>query len=111
MKKFLKWLFGLAAIGAAAAGVYYYLTGNRYTDVEDFNEADDEDNDDLQEFLDNEREGKAEDHYVSLDLTQDKASEEDKIIGKVDDGEEKIVKADSDESEEVEGFSFSDLTD
>lgn len=111
MKKLLKWLFGLAAIGAAAAGVYYYLTGQKYTDVEDFDELTDDDNDDLQDFLDNEREGKAEDHYISLDLTKDKASDDDKIIGKVENEEEKIVKADSDESGDVEGFSFNDLTD
>lgn len=108
MKKFLKGLFGLAFIGAAVAGIYYYLTGDKYSDVDEF---DDEANDDLQEFLDNEKEGGADDHYVSLDLTKDKASEEDKIIGKVDDEEGKVVKADSEESDEVEGFSFSDLTD
>ncbi len=111
MKKLLKWLFGLAAVGAAAAGVYYYLTGHKYTDAYDFDDPEDDGNDDLQDFLDNEREGSAEDHYISLDLTQDKASDDDKIIGKVENEEDKIVKADSDESGEVEGFSFSDLTD
>ena len=111
MKKFLKGLFGIAIIGAAAAGIYYYLTGDKYSDVDDFDDPDDETNDELQDFLDNEKEGKEEDMYVSLDLTKDKASEEDKIIGKVDDEEEKVVKADSEESGDVEGFSFSDLTD
>lgn len=111
MKKFLKGLFGLAVIGAAAAGIYYYLTGDNYSDIDDFDDLDDEANDDLQDFLDNEREGSKEDHYVSLDLTKEKASEDDKIIGKVEEDEEKVVKADSDKSEDVEGFSFSDLTD
>ncbi len=108
MKNFLKWFFGLALIGAVAAGIYYFLNGDKYTDVDDF---DDEANDDLQDFLDKEREGNADDHYISLDLTKDRASEEDKIIGKVDEEDNKVVKADSRESEEVEGFSFSDLTD
>ncbi len=111
MKKFLKGLFGLAVIGAAAAGIYYYLTGDNYSDIDDFDDLDDEANDDLQDFLDNEREGSKEDHYVSLDLTKEKASEDDKIIGKVEEDEEKVVKADSDKSEDVEGFSFNDLTD
>ncbi|MCR5773711.1 MAG: hypothetical protein K6G42_01370 [Lachnospiraceae bacterium] len=108
MKKFLKGVLGVAVIGAAAAGVYYYLTGNKYSDIEDFDE---ETNDDLQDFLDSEKEEEGEDHYVTLDLTKEKASDDDKIIGDVSDEESKVVKADSDESEEVEGFNFSDLTD
>ncbi len=108
MKNFLKGLFGLAIIGAVAAGIYYWLSDNKYSDVEDF---DDEANDDLQEFLDKEKEGKPDDHYVTLDLTSEKTTEEDKIIGKVDDEDSKVVKADSEESGDVEGFNFSDLTD
>ncbi|MBQ9605815.1 MAG: hypothetical protein IJV16_01405 [Lachnospiraceae bacterium] len=105
MKKFLKGLAGVAIIGGIAAGVYYLLTGDKYTDFDDFDE---ESNDDLQDFLDNE---KKDDHYVSLDLTKEKATEDDKIIGEVKEDGDKVVKADSDQSGEVEGFSFSDLTD
>lgn len=108
MKNFLKGLFGLAVIGAVAAGIYYYLTGNKYSDVDDF---DDEANDDLQDFLDNEKKGSDDDHYVSLDLTKEKTTDEDKIIGQVEEEDKKVVKADSEESGEVEGFNFSDLTD
>ena len=109
MKNFLKGLMGLALIGGAAAAVYYLLNGDKYTDFEDFDE---ESNDDLQDFLDNEKKGTKEDHYVTLDLTKEKASEDDKIIGEVEKTEDtKVVKADSEKSEEVEGFSFSDLTD
>ena len=111
MKKFLKALFGVTVIGAAAAGIYYYLTGDKYSDMDDFDDLDDEDNDDLQDFLDNEKAGSEDDHYVSLDLTKEKATEEDKIIGDAPEEENKVVKADSEESDEVEGFSFSDLTD
>ena len=107
MKKILKGLLGIAVIGGIAAGIYYFLTGDRYTEFDDFDE---ESNDDLQEFLDKERESE-DDLYVSLDLTKEKASEEDKIIGDVKKDENIVVKADSDASEEVEGFSFSDLTD
>ncbi|MBQ9359801.1 MAG: hypothetical protein IJT96_02055 [Lachnospiraceae bacterium] len=111
MKKFLKGLFGLAIVGGIAAGIYYYLTGNKYSDFDDFDD-DEASNDDLQDFLDNEKDGKPEDHYVSLDLTKEKATEDDKIIGDVQkDDESKVVKADSEASDEVEGFSFSDLTD
>ena len=102
------WLWGIAVIGAAAAGVYYFLTGDKYTEFDDFDE---ESNDDLQEFLDKEKAGDNEDDYVSIDLAGEKAAEEDKIIGEVKKEEENVVKADSDASEEVQGFSFSDLTD
>ncbi len=108
MKNVLKGLLGIAVIGAAAAGVYYFLTGDKYTEFDDFDE---ESNDDLQEFLDKEKAGDNEDDYVSIDLAGEKAAEEDKIIGEVKKEEEKVVKADSDASEEVQGFSFSDLTD
>ncbi|MBQ8955844.1 MAG: hypothetical protein IJ075_02650 [Lachnospiraceae bacterium] len=111
MKKFLKGLAGVAIIGGIAAGVYYLLTGDKYTDFDDFDE---ESNDDLQDFLDNEKKDDKDDkddHYVSLDLTKEKATEDDKIIGEVKEDGDKVVKADSDQSGEVEGFSFSDLTD
>jgi len=107
MKNVLKGLLGIAVIGAAA-GVYYFLTGDKYTEFDDFDE---ESNDDLQEFLDKEKAGDNEDDYVSIDLAGEKAAEEDKIIGEVKKEEENVVKADSDASEEVQGFSFSDLTD
>lgn len=109
MKKLFKGLFGIALVGGIAAAVYYYLTGDKYSDIEEFDE---DNNDDLQDFLDNEKGGSEEDHYVSLDLTKERAKEDDKIIGDVsDDKDSSVVKADSDKSEEVEGFSFSDLTD
>ena len=76
-----------------------------------FDDFDEESNDDLQEFLDKEKAGDNEDDYVSIDLAGEKAAEEDKIIGEVKKEEENVVKADSDASEEVQGFSFSDLTD
>ena len=108
MKNFLKGLFGLAFIGAAAASAYYLLTRDRYDEYEDdFDEFDDEDNDDLQDFLDRE---KGDDHYVTLDLTKDKANDSDKIIGDVKGDESSVVKADDDANEDIEGFSFTDLT-
>lgn len=108
MKKLFKGLFGIALIGGIAAAVYYYFSGDKYSDIEEFDE---ETYDDLQDFLDNEKGGDADEHYVSLDLTKDKASDDDKIIGEVsEESDSRIVKADSDQSEDVEGFSFSDLT-
>ncbi|MBO5551352.1 MAG: hypothetical protein J5966_05275, partial [Lachnospiraceae bacterium] len=91
MKKILKGLLGIAVIGGIAAGVYYFLTGDKYTEFDDFDE---ESNDDLQDFLDKERESDEEDLYVSLDLTGEKASGDDRIIGEVKDEEDKVVKAD-----------------
>ena len=38
MKKFLKGLFGLALIGGVAAGIYYYLIADKYSDVDDFDD-------------------------------------------------------------------------
>ena len=109
MKNFLKGLLGVAVIGAIAAGIYYFLNGDKYSEFDDFDE---ESNDDLQDFLDKEKAGDPEDHYISLDLTKEKASEDEKIIGDVEKKEEdNVVKADSKESGEVSGFSFSDLTD
>lgn len=110
MKNFLKGLLGVAVIGAIAAGVYYFLKGDDSSEFDDFDE---ESNDDLQDFLDKEKEGKPDDHYISLDLTKEKASEDDKIIGEVEKKEENenVVKADSEQSGDVSGFSFTDLTD
>ena len=109
MKNFLKGLFGVAFLGAAAVSAYYLLTRDKYGDYEDdFDEFDEEDNDDLQDFLDKEKSG--DDHYVTLDLTKDKAGDDDKIIGDVRDEKDNVVKADSEENEDIEGFSFTDLT-
>ncbi len=106
-KKIMKVLLGVTILAGAAAGAYYFLTRNDDTDFDDFDE---ESNDDLQDFLDKETKA-SEDHYVSLDLTKDKVSEDDKIIGDVKKEEEsKIVKADEEANDAVEGFSFTDLT-
>ncbi|MCR5746272.1 MAG: hypothetical protein K6G03_01015 [Lachnospiraceae bacterium] len=108
IKKFMKVFLGLAIVGGALAGVYYFLTNDKYADTDDFDDLEDEDNDDLQDFLDKERQ--SDDHYVTLDLTKDKASENDKVIGQVKTDDSNVVKADSDVNEDVEGFSFTDLT-
>ena len=109
MKNFLKGLFGIAFLGAAAASVYYLLTREQYGEYEDdFDEFDEEDNDDLQDFLDNEK--NKEDHYVTLDPTKDKAADDDKIIGDVKNEKDNVVKADSEENDDIDGFSFTDLT-
>ena len=108
LKKFFKAFFCVAFLGAAAAGIYYFLTNDKYADTDDFDDLEDEENDDLQDFLDKEK--NADDHYVTLDLTTDKASDDDKVIGDVKKDDNNVVKADSNESDDVEGFSFSDLT-
>ena len=105
-KKFLQIFLGISILGAAAAGAYYLLTRG---DEEDFDDFDEESNDDLQDFLDKEAQS-AEDHYVTLDLTKDTATKDDKIIGEVKKEESKVVKADDETNEAVEGFSFTDLT-
>ena len=108
LKKFFKAFFGVAIVGAAAASIYYLMTNDKYADSDDFDDLEDEENDDLQDFLDKEKE--ADDHYVTLDLTTDKAADDDKVIGDVKKDDNNVVKADYDESDDVEGFSFSDLT-
>ncbi len=104
-KKFLKLIGGVAFFGALAASAYYLFF---VRDGEDLYDLDDEVNDDLQDFLDREA-GVKDDHYVTLDLSKDKASDDDKIIGDVKEGKS-VLKASSDDSDEVEGFSFTDLT-
>ena len=104
-RKILKFVGGVAFFGALAASAYYLFF---VRDGEDLYDLDDETNDDLQDFLDKEA-GVRDDHYVTLDLSDKKASDDDRIIGDVKEGSN-VVKASSDDSEGVEGFSFTDLT-
>lgn len=69
MDKFLKKLLGIAAIGAAVAGVIYYLKQNQASDEDFEDEFEDEDFD-----LDNDLKPVGDREYVSL---TPKASEEE----------------------------------
>ena len=100
-KKFGKFLMVTAALGAVAAGAYYYLQGkDRFVD-DDFDDDDDFDNfdDDLEddETKDSER------NYVDLDLEKAeefkeglnaaKAEATDKVVGVADEAAEKLKEA------------------
>ena len=99
-KKFGKFLMATAALGAAAAGAYYYLQGkNRFAD-ESFDDDDDFDNfdDDLEE---DETSKEADRSYVDLDLEKAEEFKEglkaataeasDKVVGAVKDTAEKAA--------------------
>ena len=80
-KKFGKFLLVSAAIGAVAAGAYYYLQNKNMVPNDEFD--DDDDFDDFSEDLDNESSDSTERSYVSLnfdtaeDLDDDDFSDED----------------------------------
>lgn len=74
-KKFGKFLLVSAAIGAVAAGAYYYLQNKNMVPDNDFD--DDDDFDDFSEDLDNENSDSSERSYVSLDFDTTGTSDED----------------------------------
>ncbi|MBQ6888491.1 MAG: hypothetical protein IJN54_13370 [Lachnospiraceae bacterium] len=74
-KKFGKFLLVSAAIGAVAAGAYYYLQNKNMVPDNDFD--DDDDFDDFSEDLDNENSDSSERSYVSLDFDTTETSDED----------------------------------
>ena len=111
-KKFGKFLMVTAALGAVAAGAYYYLQGkDRFVD-DDFDDDDDFDNfdDDLEddETKDSER------NYVDLDLEKAeefkeglsaaKAEVTDKVVGVADEAAEKLKEAAEKVEVKVEEF-------
>ncbi len=77
-KKFGKFLMFTAAVGAVAAGAYYYMQNKGKNDFEDDDDFDDFD--DFSEDLDNEEpsndSSKKERSYVSLNLDDAKSAEE-----------------------------------
>lgn len=74
-KKFGKFLLFSAAIGAVAAGAYYYLQNKNVASNDEFD--DDDDFDDFSEDLDSESSDSAERSYVSLDFDTAETSNED----------------------------------
>lgn len=75
-KKFGKFLMVTAALGAVAAGAYYYLRGKDKLVDDEFDDDDDFDN--FDEDLDEEDSSKQTDanrNYVDLDLEKSKAEE------------------------------------
>lgn len=72
-KKFGKFLLFSAAIGAAAAGAYYYLQNKDSVSGNELEE--DDDFDDFSEDLDGEDSDSAERSYVSLDFDSTNASD------------------------------------
>lgn len=110
-KKFGKVLMVTAALGAVAAGVYYYLQGK--DDFVDDNFDDDDDFDNFDDDLDDEAK-EADRNYVDLDLEKAeefkeglnavKAEAADKIVGEVKEAAEQ-VKETADKAEvKVEEF-------
>ena len=112
-KKFGKFLMVTAALGAVAAGAYYYLQGKgRFVD-DDFDDDDDFDNfdDDLE---DDETAKDSDRNYVDLDLEKAeefkegleaaKAEATDKIVGAAQGTAEKIKEAADKAEVKVEEF-------
>ena len=99
MKKFTKGLLFGAAIGAVAAGAYYFMKKN------DSNRFDDDDFDDFDEFDDDEdyENGteSAERTYVSLNLNSTDAAEEEPFDEEDSEPMEDVVEDGSDEEEEA----------
>ena len=112
-KKFGKFLMVTAALGAVAAGAYYYLQGkDRFAD-DDFDDDDDFDN--FDDDLDDDATAKDSDrNYVDLDLDKTeefkegleaaKAEATDKIVGAVEDTAEKVKEAADKAEVKVEEF-------
>ena len=119
-KKFGKFLMVTAALGAVAAGAYYYLQGkDRFVD-DDFDDDDDFDN--FDDDLENGEAAKdADRNYVDLDLDKAeefkegleaaKAEATDKVVGAVKETAEK-VKEEADKAKvKVEEFFDDDDSD
>ena len=119
-KKFGKFLMVTAALGAVAAGAYYYLRGkDRFVD-DDFDDDDDFDNfdDDLE---DDEASKDADRNYVDLDLEKAeefkeglkaaKAEATDKVVGIAEDAAEKLKEAAEKVEVKVEEFFDDDDSD
>ncbi|MDE6846883.1 MAG: hypothetical protein K2J99_14135 [Lachnospiraceae bacterium] len=112
-KKFGKFIMVTAALGAVAAGAYYYLQGK--DNFVDDNFDDDDDFDNFDDDLDDEEAAQdADRNYVDLDLEKAdefkegldaaKAEATDKIVGAVEETVEK-VKESADKAEvKVEEF-------
>lgn len=94
-KKFGKFLMTTAALGALAAGAYYYLQKKEALDNEIFD--DDDDFDDFDDDLDDEDD--TERKYVDLDLS--KAA--DTVSEKADEFKEGIDAAKAEASEKIVG--------
>ena len=119
-KKFGKFLMVTAALGAVAAGAYYYLHGkDRFAD-DDFDDDDDFDN--FEEDLEDDEAAKDSDrNYVDLDLEKAeefkeglkaaKAEAEDKIVGAAEDAAEKLKEAADKVEVNVEEFFDDDDSD
>lgn len=101
-KKFGKFLMVTAALGAVAAGVYYYLQGKDDFVDDDFDDDDDFDN--FDEDLDDDGTAKdTERNYVDLDLDKAeefkeglnaaKAEATDKVVGAAGEAAEKVKEA------------------
>ena len=112
-KKFGKFLMVTAALGAVAAGVYYYLQGK--DNFVDDNFDDDDDFDNFNDDLDDE--GTAQDadrNYVDLDLEKAdefkeglnaaKAEATDRIVGAAQETAEKVKEAADKAEVKVEEF-------
>ena len=98
-KKFGKFLMVTAALGAAAAGAYYYLQSKDRLAEEDFDE--DDDLGDFDDDLDDETPKEADRNYVDLDLEKAEEFKEgleaataeatDKVVGAVKETAEKTA--------------------
>ena len=102
-KKFGKILMATAAIGAVAAGVYYYLQGKDSFVDDDF---DDDDFDNFDEDLDEEESSEkkeADRNYVDLDLEKSNAEGfKEGLDAATADATEKVVGAVKETAENVE---------
>lgn len=102
-KKFGKILMATAAIGAVAAGVYYYLQGKDSFVDDDF---DDDDFDNFDEDLDEEESSEkkeADRNYVDLDLEKSNAEGfKEGLDAAAADATEKVVGAVKETAENVE---------
>lgn len=112
-KKFGKFLMVTAALGAVAAGVYYYLQGK--DNFVDDNFDDDDDFDNFNDDLDDEETAQdADRNYVDLDLEKAdefkeglnaaKAEATDKIVGAAQETAEKVKEAADKAEVKVEEF-------
>ncbi len=112
-KKFGKVLMVTAALGAVAAGAYYYLKSKDALVDDDFDE--DEDFDNFDEDLDEEGAAKEADrNYVDLDLQKaddfkegidaEKANVSEKIVGSVKEAAQKAEEKVEKVEEKVEEF-------
>lgn len=119
-KKFGKFLMVTAALGAVAAGVYYYLQGKDDFVDDDFDDDDDFDN--FDEDLDDDDAAKDTDrNYVDLDLEKAedfkeglsavKAEATDKVVGAVKEVTDTVKEAADKAEVKVEEFFDDDDSD